>query len=46
MSNAMFLGGGEEDEEVLQNTYDTGITDRNLRYSKVVANITIYTFLV
>ena len=42
----MILGGGEESEEVLQNTYDTGITDRNLRYSKVVENITIYTFLV
>ncbi len=30
------MGGGVEDEEALQDTYDTGITNRNLRYSKVV----------
>ena len=46
MLKILILGGGEEDEEVLQNTHDTGIISRNLRYSKVVGNITIYAFLV
>ena len=46
MPNTLILRGGEEDEEDLQNTYDTGITDRNLRHSKVVENITIHAFLV
>jgi hypothetical protein len=29
-------GGGEKDEEVLQDTYDTGFAYRYLRYSQVV----------
>jgi len=46
MSTQVIFKGGGKDEEILQDTSDTGITDRYSCHSEMVENITNYTFLV